>query len=171
MSYDPNIPDLPERLPRSTAAEKVNLPGIFLIVVGILNVLGSLYFAFEGVRGLTTSAADIEQKKKEMSAEERRRLEEAEKAGFSAEKLTQIARGSAGVTLAVGVLGVLAAIVTILAGVKMRSLQSRGLVMTGSILAMIPCISPLGCCLIGQGVGIWSLITASNPDVKAAFRS
>jgi hypothetical protein len=72
--------------------------------------------------------------------------------------------------LAVGVISLIAAIVTILGAVKMRSLESRGLAITGALLAMIPCISPLGCCLVGEGIGLWALIVLSSADVKAAFR-
>src|SRR5262249_10139728 len=62
-----------------------------------------------------------------------------------------------------------AAIVPLIAGIRMRKLQGYGLAMTGSILALFPCVS-LGCCLIiGPVAGIWSLVALSNADVKAAF--
>jgi hypothetical protein len=52
----------------------------------------------------------------------------------------------------------------------MVSLKSYGLAMTGSILAAIPCLSAMGCCGIGEAVGIWSLIVLMSADVKSAFR-
>jgi hypothetical protein len=50
----------------------------------------------------------------------------------------------------------------------MKNLQSYGLAMTASIVAMIPCISP--CCILGLPFGIWALVILNRPEVKAAFR-
>lgn len=58
-------------------------------------------------------------------------------------------------------------LVIILGAIKMRSATSRGLAMTGSILAMIPCTT--SCCLLGLPIGIWAVVVLMNPDVKAAF--
>jgi hypothetical protein len=58
--------------------------------------------------------------------------------------------------------------VILFGGIKMRKLQSRGLVMTAAILAVIPCFNP--CCLIWMPLGIWALVALNNPDVKASFR-
>jgi hypothetical protein len=60
------------------------------------------------------------------------------------------------------------ALVVLLGGVKMLSLSGRGLAITGSVLAMIPCVNSL-CCILGLPVGIWALVVLSNPEVKAAF--
>jgi hypothetical protein len=57
---------------------------------------------------------------------------------------------------------------TILVGaIRMKKLESRGLAMTASILAMVPCIS---CCLVGLPIGIWSLVVLSKPEVRSEFR-
>lgn len=56
----------------------------------------------------------------------------------------------------------------IYAAQKMRNLESFGLVVTATILAMIPCTSP--CCCIGLPVGIWVLVVLFKPEVKNAFR-
>ena len=57
---------------------------------------------------------------------------------------------------------------TILVGaIRMKKLESRGLAMTASILAMIPCIS---CCLVGLPIGIWSLVVLAKPEVSGEFR-
>jgi len=64
------------------------------------------------------------------------------------------------ITLLIGIL-------MLFAGVKMRRLESYGLCMTASILAMIPCLS---CCfLAGLPVGIWALVVLSKPEVKDFF--
>ena len=56
----------------------------------------------------------------------------------------------------------------IFASQKMRKLQSYSLVMTATILSMLPCTS--SCCCVGLPVGIWILIVLCKPEVKASFR-
>lgn len=58
-------------------------------------------------------------------------------------------------------------IVVTLGGFKMKSLQSRGSVMTGVIFAMLPC-NP--CCVLGLPLGIWALVALNKPEVKDAFQ-
>jgi predicted Zn finger-like uncharacterized protein len=59
--------------------------------------------------------------------------------------------------------------VIIVAGIKMLQREHYKIAMTGSILAMIPCTSGLGC-FLGIPLGIWSLIVLRNPEVIAAFK-
>lgn len=59
-------------------------------------------------------------------------------------------------------------VLLIIAGQKMRALESFPLVVTGAILAIVPCLSP--CCCIGIPVGIWVLVVLFKPEVKSAFR-
>jgi hypothetical protein len=56
----------------------------------------------------------------------------------------------------------------IFGGLKMKNLESRGLAMAASIIALIPCFA---CYCLGIPVGIWSLVVLSKPEVKAAFRA
>jgi hypothetical protein len=49
----------------------------------------------------------------------------------------------------------------------MKKLESYGLAMAASIIAMIPCVSP--CCLLGLPIGIWALVVLMKPEVKSAF--
>jgi hypothetical protein len=39
-----------------------------------------------------------------------------------------------------------------------------------AIAAALLCISPMGCCGIGEGAGIWSFVVLMNADVRSAFR-
>jgi len=70
--------------------------------------------------------------------------------------------------IAQSTLGIVISGLVILGTIKMRRLESYGLAMTVSILAMIPCISP--CCLLGLPFGIWSIVVLNQPHVKDAFR-
>ncbi len=66
-------------------------------------------------------------------------------------------------------LGLIFNVITLVAGLKMRNLQSYGLCIGGSVLAMLPCGG--FCCCMGLAVGVWSLITLSKEEVKAAFQA
>ena len=63
-----------------------------------------------------------------------------------------------------GALNLAAAILPILAGIRMRSLRSYGLSVTGAIVAAIPCLSVASCpCFLGLIFGIWALIVLLQP--------
>ncbi|MDY7229164.1 hypothetical protein [Hyalangium rubrum] len=55
----------------------------------------------------------------------------------------------------------------IFGAIKMKGLQSYGLAMAASIVALLPCC-PCGC--IGLPAGIYALIVLNKPEVKAAFQ-
>jgi hypothetical protein len=50
--------------------------------------------------------------------------------------------------------------------IKMLRLQSRGLAIAASIVAMLPCQC---CCLLGLPFGIWALVVLNKPEVKSQF--
>jgi len=66
-----------------------------------------------------------------------------------------------------GFVGILTSVLILFGALKMKKLESYGLAMAASIIAMIPCLSP--CCLIGLPIGIWSVVVLSKPEVKSAF--
>jgi len=65
-------------------------------------------------------------------------------------------------------MGLLFTGVILLAGIKMRGLQSYGLCIAGSVLAVLPCNV---CCCVGLIIGIWSLVVLSRDEVKSAFQA
>lgn len=65
-------------------------------------------------------------------------------------------------------IGLAMAFVVGFAALKMQRLESYNLALVGSILAMIPCVSP--CCLLGLPFGIWALVVLTDDRVKRAFR-
>lgn len=64
-------------------------------------------------------------------------------------------------------LGLAGAVVTIVAGMRLRSLSSPSLVYAGAIMAMLPCCSP--CCPIGLLTGGWALFVMQDDEVRAAM--
>ena len=69
---------------------------------------------------------------------------------------------------AIGLFNALAGFVVFGGGLNLMKLDAYGLVRTGSITAMVPCVSL--CLILGIPIGVWALVTSSSPDVRAAFR-
>jgi hypothetical protein len=150
--------------PRRGAMQKTNVPGILLIIVGVLNLLGNGYLLVDGIIVLAVPKEMMKQQMQNVNPEQEKQLEQA---GISMDKLI----GGAGlVYLIAGALGLLVAILTIIAGAMIRSLRGYVLGVVCSILVCIPLLSFFGCCLLGQVAGIWALVVLLSADVKAAFR-
>ncbi|MEY2428203.1 MAG: hypothetical protein QOJ40_1088, partial [Verrucomicrobiota bacterium] len=93
--------------------------------------------------------------------------------GFSAFAANQMAQQpwgnmfSPALTTVSSIIGIAVSGLILFGGLKMKKLESHGLAMGASIIAMIPCISP--CCLVGLPIGIWAVVVLSKPEVKGAF--
>ena len=160
MSYEPE----PYDTEPSAAAAKANLPGILLIVTAILNVVAALLCLLGAVGVMNLPDQTFEQAIEQQPAENRKNLEDL---GWGPEELRHIYVACCGIP---GVLGLLTAPLILFGGIQMCRLRGYGLAIFGSILALLPCISPVGCCLVGQVAGVWALIVLASPDVRAAFR-
>lgn len=149
----PPLPQMPTTPPpyqppsgggSSVAAQKVQGPGIGLMVVGGLGILGSLL-------GLVMNLAGLGM------------------AGLSADQMGAAANflgGGVGILFAILGFGIYGFVLW--GGLQMRALSNKTLVLIASIVAMLPCSL---CCLIGLPVGIWSIVTLNDPAVSASFKS
>jgi len=124
------------------AAEQVNGPAIGLMVVAIIGFLAQVFSLVWRLFFSAVAAAQTNQP----------------------EWVTMFSGTGA---IIGSILGILSSILVLFGALKMKKLESYGLAMTVSIIAMIPCVSP--CCLIGLPIGIWSLVILSKPEVKSAF--
>jgi hypothetical protein len=70
--------------------------------------------------------------------------------------------------MALGIISIMLSVLILFGAIKMKRLESYGLAMTASIIAMIPCVS-FPCCIIGLPIGIWAVVVLSKPEVKSAF--
>jgi hypothetical protein len=133
------------------AREKVKVPAILLMVVGGITVAAALVGVVQHLMG--SNEAQMQQLLSDPNVPE----------GLKSVMGTMGSMGifSSLLQLALGV-------ITFLGGLKMMNLQSFGLAMAGSIIAVIPCFG--SCCCIGIPIGIWSLIVLNKPEVKSAFR-
>ena len=144
----PAFPTMPTTAAYGSAADQVNGPGIAMIILGAINMVVALGFMTMALLNLGFSSFSTNNE---------------------AEKMFK-GMGSMGLgfDLMLLSLSLIVGVLILFGGVKMRRLQSYGLCMTASILAMIPCLS---CCfLIGIPIGIWALVVLSKPEVKNLFR-
>jgi hypothetical protein len=132
-----------------TVGDKLRVPGIGLIISGIINgAIGALALVsglirFSGLGGREILPAD-----------------QNEKIGYLIG--TFVGYGA-------GFLSLAAAPVVIFGGFRLLKGQSRGLVMTAAILAILPVTS---CCFIVTIIfGVWTLVLLRNPEVKLYFQS
>lgn len=130
--------------PTGAAKDQVNGPGIALLVTGGLNILFSIWGFISGAAGPQELPPD--------APEQMRQFLEATQRFGPAFNIIPLVLGG----------------LIIFGALKMRNLQSFGLAMAASIIAMIPCLSP--CCCIGIPIGIWALVVLNKPEVKAAFQ-
>jgi len=126
--------------------EKVKLPAIFLMVTAGIGALMAVVSFLSNVLGFGFNAANMG----DMGGNEQ-----------------WIGMMSGGLGMGLNVLALVMAVVVFFGASKMMKLESYGLALAASIIAMIPCISP--CCLMGLPIGIWSLVVLLDKDVKAAF--
>lgn len=129
----------------AAAASKVKGPAIALIVITVLGILAQLLSLVMNLAGMSQVPAGMPPE---------------------AERWFTMMSGGLGIvatllSLAIGGL-------IIFGAMKMMNLQSYGLAMAASIVAMVPCLSP--CCCLGIPVGIWAIVALNNAEVKAAFR-
>jgi hypothetical protein len=169
MSFDPNVPDDAAPLPPEGDAvrERVQMPALFLIVIGVLNLLGGGYWLFNGIVALRTPVEEI---KKQMAAgnpQSAAQLQQMKQMGWSLETIMAVTSYG---FIGVGAGGILLALLTILGGVRMMQLRSYGLAILAALVAAVPLLSTSACCCLGEAVGLWALIVLLNGDVRSAFR-
>ena len=69
--------------------------------------------------------------------------------------------------LIMGLFGIASGGVILAAALSMMRMRWYPLAIAGSVLAMIPVVSP--CCLLGLPLGIWSLVVLLRSDVRRSF--
>ncbi len=141
-------PALPGAAPLAVAPNPVNGPAIGLIITGGLNLVLSLANA-----AIMAAGVGVNKLQGNLS-------------GSPFEKMDLAMRGTMGVIVCL--IGFIGGALILAGGIKMRKMETYGLCMAASIVAMIPCVS--ACCLVGLPIGIWSLVVLSKPEVKAVFR-
>lgn len=173
---DDRYDDPPRRRPRDdddrprrrgpAAAGRAALPGLFLIINGLVGIvvwvglagvtLADPMLYVEFLRKVAADSQDPRQKKElEDKAQE---IEDELKANPGANTVGTVVQ--TGVAVGLNALGVVG-------GIMMRSGRGWGLGLAGSVVSAVPCLT--GCCVTGVPFGIWGVVVLLNGDVRAAF--
>jgi predicted Ser/Thr protein kinase len=147
----------------AAALDRTRGPGIGLLVTGIINLVGPLLIPLLGlfVYWLTPSMAVLGMAGVASSGHS------SSAAGAAAPLVGVFGIGPMELLILSGFcLNIPLAIVTILGGLQLKNLGSRGLAYAGAIAALIPCGPGW---VISAAMGIWALIVLGRPDVKRAF--
>jgi hypothetical protein len=149
---------------QETARNRVLLPAIFLIVAGVLNLVGALGgFGFGTVYAMMPSD-QIEQMVKQQDPQAYRQMKQQ---GMD---IRTFIRAYIIGGFSVGCAGLLSALVSIIGGVCMLKLRVFGLAVFAAVVTAIPGLSPSACCFLGMVAGIWALVVLMTPEVRASFR-
>jgi hypothetical protein len=163
MSFSPPPPDRTAQYAR----DRVFLPGLFLLIVGIINLLAGGYFLLS--TAIVSRAEFHAQMVAEWEKQPPEQKERLKRAGYDKERFINLMDSILPIFMGGSAVATLFALVTLFGAIGMLRMRWRGLAITGSALAAIPCLSPLGCCLVGEGIGIWCMVVLFNSDVTAAF--
>jgi hypothetical protein len=164
MSFDPESPD-PYASPPT--GQRATLPAIFLIIVGVLNLLAAGFFGLRSYQTSKLPEADLQSAFEQLQEmEQYREMFKQYKISNGEDFRVFVVKGGTIFALVTGI----PALLTLLGGVCMSVRTARWLAILGSVVAAVPCVSPSACCLLGMGVGIWALVVLFSADVKAAFR-
>ena len=139
--------------PSGAAKDAVNLPSLFIIILG---ALGGVMFLFS----MVSDQSGMSQKMLEGYMQNL----PPDQQELMAKLMSQSRSGGMFSTI----LGLVLSGLVVFAGLQMRALKNWGLALAGAILVMIPC-STNCCCCLGIPIGIWALITLTKPEVKSAF--
>lgn len=163
----PNQPrsDTPHLPPVVDVINKVSPPAIGLMVTGGINLLFSLWGVVSAVLVILGMNPLVDMQNEDF---ERNRQQLDPAMGQVMDQIQMWSKLMSGpLGLVMNVVTLLIAIGIIYAGIQMKSLRSYSMVMTFSILAMVPCLS--NCCWVGLPIGIWALVVLNDPAVKAGF--
>ena len=141
----PNDPQFqpPNAAPAGDPRGRVSGPAIGLIITGVVGILNGLIniFARSALMAMMASNPQFQQ--------------------------VPMANMNAAGGVVGGIIALATSAFVIFGALQMQKLQSYGLAIAATIVAMIPCFGP--CCCIGIPIGIWSLIVLMDANVKASF--
>ena len=168
MSTQPPLPSIPPELfstappviagPRATPG-KVMAPAIALLCVAGFNGLYTLSQFKELILG--RSRAEQEQLEKIVNDENAPEL--------MRNAVRRIIDGTPGKWFA-ALISLLFSIGIAGGGIATLRMQMFPLALAGAVMSVIPCATIMGCCGVGQGVGIWAIVVLANPEVRSWFR-
>ena len=132
----------------ASVEEKVSMPGLALAATGAISLLFSLLF---GLLNLVTTGMSMV-------------------AILSSGDVGTIISGTISVApgLIYNLMNIVAGILIVMAGLRLKAGTSPTLVYIGAITAMVPCCNGV-CCVLGLATGGWAIFVMQDEEVKAAM--
>lgn len=131
------------------AREKTAMPGLAMLILGILTVIGQLLgLIWQAITAIPLMISYIN-------------------SGAGSEVWISFVT-SQGIGLLSSIIGFFVGFVILFAGTRLRAVRSAGIVYAGAIMAALPCCSGY-CCCIGLPIAIWAIVTMQDEQVKSAF--
>jgi len=145
---------------------KVQSPAIALIVTSVIGIGLSItmiqnYFQMQSMQPMYHDMGEF------LGQQPGPNDEHAQQVRETMSLFSSMLSSTGSMRLITGLLGVASSGVVFAGALSMMSLRWYPLAIAGSVLAIIPMVSP--CCLLGLPFGIWSLVVLLQPDVRAAF--
>ena len=169
---DGESPPVPDAVlwQRSLARSKVEIPSLFLMGMGAINLIMGAVLSARTVQMATKPITEFEQEYQEARDLTSKFLPNADRlledqqwdAKTALRQAILVNLGSSGILL-------LGSWLMGMGGWRMRRLESFPLAMAGSLFCAIPCLSCGGCFGLGQLVSVWSVIVLLDPIVRTAF--
>ncbi len=172
-AYSREYPGEVASTPLSAVRGKIMPAAISLLIIGVLNLLCSLYFPGNSIILYYMPDARLEKMQVDQLTRMKQmfpNMQEAIDEQMESIDANSMRRQALYLAIASGVFISLPALLTCLAGIQMLRLRSFSLCVFASLVSAVPCVSPTGCCCLGQIVGIWSLIVLLDESVRMSFR-
>lgn len=149
------------------AAVRLAIPGAFLVFSGILNLLIGVLFLFLGLTLLNEDPAELLTRLRQDNPKQAEMLEaQLAQGNMTWERAMNLYRTG---FLVAGSLGFTAGILGIIGGRAMTTRVGHGAALAGALATAIPCVTPMGCLLLGPIFGFWALIVLMREDSWEAF--
>lgn len=159
----------PEKIPPADpgAAVRLAIPGAFLIFSGILNLLIGVLFLFLGFALINEDPDEILARIRQDNPRQAEILDaQLAQGNMTWDRVLALYRTG---FLVGGGLGFTAGLLGIIGGRAMTTRVGHGAALAGALATAIPCVTPMGCLLLGPIFGFWALIVLMREDSWEAF--
>ena len=148
------------------AGSEVKGPAISLIVIGSLSVIFALYNVLIDL----FRPESLDQAMTELSSIMQSFGPEAQKS-LNDPQMQNMFHLVTNPWLKVGgdVFALVMSVVIVVGAVRMLALRSYEFAFVAAILAMLPCLTPCPCCVLGLPIGIWALTVLRRPGIRDQF--
>lgn len=161
----PSVPHIPAE--EALVAVRLAVPGAFLVFAGIFNLLVSGVFLFAGIALAQENPDEILARMRQDNPRQAEVLEaQLAQANMTWEKAISVYRVG---FIVAGGLGIVTGLLGIWGGRSMARRENHSMALAGALATAIPCVTPMGCLMLGPIFGFWALIVLMREDSWRAF--